>query len=210
MKQSGSRKRISASVLSLCRNKGAEETGTKADGTGLTADSLLQHFVYPRVFFSFAQVFACLQRKLLVAALEQNELFVRQLFQVQKRVVGIVIGANEFIELKLYGYAVTVLGVLNEEHHEERRDGRARVNDELPAVAIAKVLPARGPEEHDQCRRDKRDRMAGHAGNMLGKRREGLARTGGINFLNGRAWHGPQCTRRRMRPEEPLCQVPLT
>ena len=42
--------------------------------------------------------------------------------------------ANEFVQLDLNGGAIAVLRILDQEHHQEGDDGRARVDDELPGV----------------------------------------------------------------------------
>ena len=42
--------------------------------------------------------------------------------------------ADQLVELRLKGRAVPVLGVLDQEHHEEGDDRRAGVDDQLPGV----------------------------------------------------------------------------
>jgi hypothetical protein len=42
--------------------------------------------------------------------------------------------ADQLIELGLYRGAVAILGILDQEDHQERDDGRARIDDELPGV----------------------------------------------------------------------------
>ena len=60
-------------------------------------------------------------------------------------IVGLVLGANElivggldgadqFIELEVHGQGIAILGVLDEEDHEEGDDGGAGVDDELPGL----------------------------------------------------------------------------
>lgn len=58
-----------------------------------------------------------------------------QLFKVQQLVTGFFCHVDKFVELDLKRFGISVLGVLNEEHHEKRDDGRARVDDQLPSVA---------------------------------------------------------------------------
>jgi hypothetical protein len=45
---------------------------------------------------------------------------------------------NQFVKLQLHGSTVPVLGVLDEEHHEERNDGRAGIYSQLSGVAEPK------------------------------------------------------------------------
>ena len=45
-------------------------------------------------------------------------------------------GADQLVELHLDCLGVAVLGVLDQEHHQERHDRRARVDHELPRVAV--------------------------------------------------------------------------
>jgi hypothetical protein len=44
---------------------------------------------------------------------------------------------DQFIDLQLHGRRIPVLGRLNQEDHQERDNGRAGVDNELPGVAEA-------------------------------------------------------------------------
>src|SRR5262249_27464271 len=65
-------------------------------------------------------------------------------------------GANELVQLQLDRTSVSVLGVLDQEQHQEGDDRRGRVDDQLPRVGIAKSRPEQsphtdhgaGPQEH--------------------------------------------------------------
>src|SRR5262245_33999704 len=69
-------------------------------------------------------------------------------------------GANELVELQMNGGGVAVLGALNQEHHQERDDGGARVDDELPGVREAEERTRNGPDDDDRERGAKGGRLA--------------------------------------------------
>src|SRR3954463_4107156 len=64
---------------------------------------------------------------------------------------------------------IAVLGVLNQENHEEGNDGGAGVDDELPRVRITKGVSGCGPN-HDDCDGD--DERPGAAEDVRGFSRE--------------------------------------
>ena len=45
---------------------------------------------------------------------------------------------EQFIQFQMNGHAILVLALLNEKDHQERDDGRARVDDQLPAIGEMK------------------------------------------------------------------------
>lgn len=47
----------------------------------------------------------------------------------------------------MLGLGVTILGVLNQKHHQECDDGGGRVDDELPRVGKVKGWPRHNPKE---------------------------------------------------------------
>src|ERR1700722_11020911 len=55
----------------------------------------------------------------------------------------------QFVEFYLQCRTVAILSVLNQEHHEERNNGRARIDDELPRIRIMKQRSAYRPD-HDE------------------------------------------------------------
>jgi len=63
-------------------------------------------------------------------------------------------GKQEFIELGLQCRRIAILGILDEEHHQERHDGRAGVDDELPGIGIAEEWAGQGPEDDDRATYD--------------------------------------------------------
>jgi hypothetical protein len=86
-------------------------------------------------------------RRLRAAVATGVDLFLRQMFDADERVLGRA-RADEFVELCLNRGAFAVLTVLDEEHHEEGDDRRPRVDDELPSIREMKHRPGRAPD-HD-------------------------------------------------------------
>ena len=55
-----------------------------------------------------------------------------QAFQIDHAVFGTPDSPDNFIKLDLKRHAVTILAVLNDEHHEKGANGRAGVDNHLP------------------------------------------------------------------------------
>ena len=70
---------------------------------------------------------------------------------------------DQFIEFQLQRFAVAVLRVLNQEHHEKSYDGRAGVDDELPGVADTEKRARRSPDNDHSGGDDERPRMSRRA-----------------------------------------------
>jgi hypothetical protein len=60
--------------------------------------------------------------------------------------------ANQLVELELDRSAFAILGVLDEENHEEGDDRRGCVDDELPRVTECENRPTDDPDEDDEPR----------------------------------------------------------
>ena len=71
---------------------------------------------------------------------------------------------DQFVQLEVHGLGVTVLCVLNKEDHEERNDGRASIDDELPGVLVVEHWPDGGPHDNDEEGNDERPGAAKDAG----------------------------------------------
>lgn len=67
-------------------------------------------------------------------------------------------GAEQFIKLDLHGFAVAVLGILDQEHHQEGDYCGASIDDELPGVGVVKHWSGTGPNEDDEQCAHKHDR----------------------------------------------------
>src|SRR3954469_615186 len=66
---------------------------------------------------------------LVIARADAVELLLLELFEVEQHVVAALREADQLVELHLDRFRVAVLRVLDEEHHQERDDGRAGVDD---------------------------------------------------------------------------------
>src|SRR5882724_9531847 len=55
----------------------------------------------------------------------------------------------------MHCFGVTILGVLNQKHHEEGDDGRGRVDDQLPSVGKMKRRTGEEPNKNDEHGRRK-------------------------------------------------------
>ena len=72
--------------------------------------------------------------------------FFFQFLKVKERVMRAFRYTDQLIEFDLYGVGVAILGILNQEHHEERNDRRPCINDELPCVAEAEERTGDDPD----------------------------------------------------------------
>jgi len=96
----------------------------------------------------------------------------------QQSVVRPIDGANELVQPHLNGRTVAVLGVLNQEDHQERDDRRTRIDHELPGIAEAEQRTGDHPtEDHDHGQREA-ERVADCMGRPLGEVGEGDGRYG--------------------------------
>jgi hypothetical protein len=53
--------------------------------------------------------------------------------------------SDQFIELQLHRSTVSILCVLDQEHHQERNDGRAGIYGQLPGIAEPKQRAGSSP-----------------------------------------------------------------
>jgi hypothetical protein len=75
-----------------------------------------------------------------------------KVFDVDQPVACAFQDCDDFDQLQLDRQRILVLRALNQEHHEERDDGRARVDHELPRIREAVEGPEQGPEDDDADR----------------------------------------------------------
>lgn len=66
------------------------------------------------------------------------ELFFGRIFDIGDFIVGVFHRQNKLRQLDLQSLCVVILRVLNQEDHEEGHDRRARIDDQLPGIAIVK------------------------------------------------------------------------
>jgi len=81
-------------------------------------------------------------------------------------------GANQFIQFDMHRFGITVLGILNQEYHQECNDRRSCIDDELPGIAKAKERTGDQPKYDDPSRQSEYDRMSGSTSRLFCKIRE--------------------------------------
>ena len=79
------------------------------------------------------------------------DFFLREIFDADKGIPGRA-GANQLVELGLQRSAVTILRILDQEHHQEGDDGSCRVDDQLPRVGVVILRTQDRPDDHAQQR----------------------------------------------------------
>ena len=62
---------------------------------------------------------------------------------------------NQLIQLQMEGLGIAVLGVLNEEHHQERNDRGAGVDNQLPRIRVMENGAGYAPD-HNSADGDKK------------------------------------------------------
>src|SRR5579871_6248822 len=92
-----------------------------------------------------------------------GDLFSSQLFDADEFVLGRR-GPYQLIQLRLNGCTVPILGVLNDEHHQEGKDRGRRINDKLPSIRIIKYRTSCEPHNDQETRRNEGNRAAGLVG----------------------------------------------
>ena len=127
--------------------RGAERESEREAGRGLV-DLLLRQRRHSSRGDAFSRLDDSIPQ-LFELALQRHELLVAHVLERQKLVAGVLVRANELVELQMDGVGVAVLGVLNEEHHQERNDRRAGVDDELPGVGEMEDRAADRPKADD-------------------------------------------------------------
>src|SRR6266566_5829653 len=81
---------------------------------------------------------------------ELFQILVRKLFKINEFISRAFDGANNLIKFQMNGFGIAVLGVLNQEHHEEGNDRRSGVDDELPGIGKVKRRSGEKPHEDDE------------------------------------------------------------
>ena len=103
---------------------------------------------------------------------EDIELLIRQRLDVDQAIAGSSGGGDDLVELQLHCLGVLVLGLLDQENHQEGRDRSAGIDRELPGIAETEQRPAHAPDRNHEHRRRERDRLPGEAGGRSGEARE--------------------------------------
>jgi hypothetical protein len=88
-------------------------------------------------------------------AFELIEVVIAGVLEVDETIPRAFEGAEQFIEFDVDSFGVAVLGILQHEKHQERPNGRRRVDYQLPGIRISEVGPGGSPQDHQNGRCDK-------------------------------------------------------
>jgi len=80
--------------------------------------------------------------------LQALDLLVRAMLKIDKFIARLLGAANEFVELQLNCFAVSILAVLDEKDGKERYQRRSCIYDELPSVRIMKQRTCGSPYDN--------------------------------------------------------------
>ena len=114
----------------------------------------------------------CVDQHQLELLFQHIQFRVAHLLDVDHVIPRMIQRQDQLIQLQVDRPRIAVLRVLDQEHHQERHDRRAGIDDELPRVAEAEHGTADPPDDDDQRGNDERDRLAGRARRAVGETRE--------------------------------------
>lgn len=103
-------------------------------------------------------------------------------------------------------FCVAVLRVLDEEHHEESDDGCARVDHQLPCIAVVDQRAGTRPDDNDEHDYDKGGRPTGISGGLLRETGEGQVDHAEPGF--GATHRSPPPCRSLLYETHPLHTIP--
>ena len=107
---------------------------------GLFSDFILSSDLEQLALF-FGLVLVAVGAHLGVFLVDGIELCVAQLLNIHHLVLRFVDRVYQLVEFQVDSACVTILRVLDDEDHEERDDGRAGVDDQLPGIGVVKIGP---------------------------------------------------------------------
>lgn len=82
---------------------------------------------------------------------ECGEVLIAQVFEANVLCAGAG-GTDELVEFDLYGFAVAILRVLDQKHHQKGDDSSAGVDNKLPGVRKSEQGPGNTPDYDDSNR----------------------------------------------------------
>ena len=88
------------------------------------------------------------------------QLFVGKILEVDEFIARVFDRPDELVQFQMNCFGVPVLRILNQEYHQERDNGRAGINNELPGVRKMKRWSGRGPNYDDENGYRERPRAA--------------------------------------------------
>jgi hypothetical protein len=83
---------------------------------------------------------------------EDFELLLGEILGVDQVIARSLERRHDLVQLELHRAGFLVLRALDQEHHQERHDRRARIDHELPRIGIVEQRAGQQPREHDTNR----------------------------------------------------------
>lgn len=83
--------------------------------------------------------------------------------------------SDHFVQFEMHSFGIPILGVLNQEYHEEGDDGGGGVDDQLPSVGKMKSRTGEEPDGDDKHSSSKCPGAAENHGGMARENAEGVA-----------------------------------
>ena len=78
------------------------------------------------------------------------QLFIGKILEIDELIARVFDRTNEFVQFQVNCFGVTILRVLNHEHHQERDNGRCSVDDQLPRIGEVKCGASDKPNKDDE------------------------------------------------------------
>jgi len=78
------------------------------------------------------------------------QLFIGKILEIDELIARVFDRTNEFVQFQMNCFGVTILRVLNHEHHQERDNGRSSVDDQLPRIGEVKCGASDKPNKDDE------------------------------------------------------------
>src|SRR3989304_7963128 len=113
-----------------------------------------------------------LLRQSLIVLAQLLKLLIVKLLEIEQRIASFLRHVDELVELDLHGAAVSILRILDHEHHEEGDERGCSVDDELPSVAITEQRTCEAPDEDRRHRQDEGDGPARDVRDIVRKARK--------------------------------------
>jgi len=112
---------------------------------------------------AIANVFQSLSGQACIQPFPGIKFVFRQLFDIKQRGVRAASCADQFIQFQLHRFTVSVLSILNDEHHQERNNRRRCINEKLPRIAEVEKRTRYEPYNDQDDNQSERSRPAGPA-----------------------------------------------
>lgn len=106
--------------------------------------------IVDRVAGEDVALFFCKVGQLDVEFFEGVQFFFTEVFDIHEPVACALGGSDQLIELEVKGQGIPVLGLLDDEYHEEGNNGSACVDDQLPGIGEFEYWAGNCPDYNGQ------------------------------------------------------------